>query len=48
RSEFVRLQYGNEVYSIFKRIKHIFDPANILNPGKIISKKSTITKNLKI
>ena len=48
RSEFVRLQYGNEIYSIFKRIKNLFDPANILNPGKIISKKSTITKNLKI
>jgi len=47
RSEFVRLQYGNEVYSIFKKIKKEFDPNNILNPGKIISNQSTITRNLK-
>ena len=39
RSEFVKLQYGNDIYSIFKQVKHIFDPANILNPGKIISHK---------
>lgn len=48
RSEFVKLQYGDEIYSLFKRIKHIFDPTNTLNPGKIISKGSTVTKNLKI
>ena len=48
RSEFVKLQYGNDIYSIFKQVKHIFDPANILNPGKIISHKSSVTKNLKI
>ena len=48
RSEFVKLQYGDEIYSLFKKIKHIFDPTNTLNPGKIISKKSTVTKNLKI
>ena len=39
RSEFVKLQYGNEVYSVFKRIKQEFDPKNILNPGKIITTK---------
>jgi FAD/FMN-containing dehydrogenase len=48
RSEFVRLQYGNEVYSVFEKIKNRFDPQNILNPGKIISCKTTVTKNLKI
>jgi len=48
RSEFVKMQYGDEVYSIFKKIKSIFDPTNILNPGKIIAKGSTVTKNLKI
>ena len=48
RSEFVKLQYNNEVYSIFKKIKKQFDPKNILNPGKIISNQSTVTKNLKI
>jgi glycolate oxidase len=48
RSEFVRLQYGNEVYSIFEKIKKQFDPKNILNPGKIISNQSTLTRDLKI
>jgi FAD/FMN-containing dehydrogenase len=48
RSEFVKLQYGNDAYSLFKKIKHIFDPTNILNPGKIISQGSTVTRNLKI
>ncbi|MDH3312419.1 MAG: FAD-binding oxidoreductase [Nitrosopumilus sp.] len=46
RSEFIRKQYGKENYEIFKEIKHYFDPENILNPGKIISMKSTIIKNL--
>ena len=48
RSEFVKLQYGNQVYSIFENIKKQFDPKNILNPGKIISNQSTMTRNLKI
>jgi FAD/FMN-containing dehydrogenase len=47
RSEFIKLQYGPKNYQIFKEIKKIFDPNNILNPGKIITKKSTIIKNLK-
>jgi len=48
RSEFVKLQYNNKVYSVFKKIKKEFDPKNILNPGKIISNQSTVTKNLKM
>jgi glycolate dehydrogenase FAD-linked subunit len=48
RSEFVKLQYGYEVYSLFKKIKRFFDPTNTLNPGKIIAQGSTVTKNLKI
>ena len=48
RSEFVKLQYDNQTYSVFEKIKKQFDPQNILNPGKIISNQSTVTKNLKI
>lgn len=48
RSEFVKLQYGNDVYCVFKKIKQEFDPNNILNPDKIITSKSIMTKNLKI
>ena len=46
RSEFIKKQYGKENYKIFKEIKHYFDPENVLNPGKIISMKSTVIKNL--
>lgn len=46
RSEYVKKQYGPINYKIFKELKNMFDPSNILNPGKIISHKSTIIKNL--
>lgn len=46
RSEFIKKQYGVKNHQIFKEIKKLFDPNNILNPGKIISKKSTIINHL--
>ena len=46
RSEFVKKQYGKKNYQLFKEIKNLFDPNNILNPGKIISNKSSIIENL--
>ncbi|MDH3658223.1 MAG: FAD-binding oxidoreductase [Nitrosopumilus sp.] len=46
RSEFVRRQYGAKNYEVFKEIKKFFDPEDILNPDKIITKKSTIIENL--
>ena len=46
RSEFIKKQYGAKNYKVFKEIKKFFDPKNVLNPGKIITKKSTITENL--
>ena len=46
RSEFIKRQYGKENYEIFKKIKQIFDPYSLLNPGKIITNSSTIVKNL--
>ncbi len=36
RSKFVKLQYGTKNYNDFKKIKKLFDPDNILNPGKIV------------
>ena len=48
RSEFIKMQYGTKTYSVFKNIKKQFDPENILNPGKIISNHSTVTRDLKI
>jgi len=46
RSEFIKKQYGAKNYEVFRIIKSFFDPTNILNPGKIITKKSTMIKNL--
>jgi len=46
RSEFIKKQYGAKNYKVFKEIKKFFDPKNVLNPGKIITKKSTIIENL--
>ena len=34
---FVERQFGNELYQVMKRIKKAFDPANVLNPGVLIS-----------
>ncbi|MDH3204724.1 MAG: FAD-binding oxidoreductase [Nitrosopumilus sp.] len=48
RSEFIKTQYGNNNYKIFKEIKRLFDPKNVLNPGKVITKKSTIIENLEV
>jgi FAD/FMN-containing dehydrogenase/Fe-S oxidoreductase len=41
RSAFLRNQYG-ELYGVFRRVKEIFDPQNLLNPGKIISEEDRI------
>ena len=35
RGEFIPTLMGKEVYSLFKEIKHVFDPQNLFNPGKI-------------
>ncbi len=36
RTEFVKLQYGNKTYSIFRKVKRFLDPTNTFNPGKIV------------
>ena len=33
RGPYIRLQYGEEMYQIFRKVKQIFDPYNTLNPG---------------
>lgn len=45
-SEFVKRQYGNQNYDAFKAAKKFFDPYGILNPGKKITGRSAIMKNL--
>ena len=36
RGEFIPLMFGEQVYGAMKRLKSVFDPNGILNPGKII------------
>jgi D-lactate dehydrogenase len=45
---FVELEWGSDAYELMKRIKNIFDPKNLLNPGVIINEdKKAHIKNLK-
>ncbi|MDX1946746.1 MAG: anaerobic glycerol-3-phosphate dehydrogenase subunit C [Pirellulaceae bacterium] len=36
RTPFVRLQFG-PLYDVFREVKRIFDPQNLLNPGKVVA-----------
>lgn len=37
RAAYVRRQYGDAYYELLKGVKQLFDPAGILNPGKIVN-----------
>jgi anaerobic glycerol-3-phosphate dehydrogenase C subunit len=48
RAAFLRKQYGDEFYNLLYEIKKIFDPASLLNPGKIINDNPDVmVENLK-
>ncbi len=36
RGEFIRMMVGDECYALFERVKRVFDPQGIFNPGKIV------------
>jgi len=36
RAEFIPLMIGDKNYELLKRIKHVFDPNNVFNKGKIV------------
>jgi D-lactate dehydrogenase len=45
---YVELEWGREAYALMGRIKHIFDPRNLLNPGVILTRDAeTHIRNLK-
>jgi FAD/FMN-containing dehydrogenase/Fe-S oxidoreductase len=46
RSEFNRELFGADLYEAMRRVKGLFDPANILNPGKIVDAPA-MTDNLR-
>jgi len=41
RSCFVAEQYG-PLYAVFREVKDIFDPHNLMNPGKIVTEERTL------
>ena len=48
RAAFVRRQYGDQYYELLCKIKTIFDPHNLMNPGKILnSDPDVMVKNLR-
>ena len=48
RAAFIRQQYGDEYYELLCKIKKIFDPEGLLNPGKIINDDPDVmVKNLR-
>ena len=47
RTWFIRKQFG-PLYDVFREVKRIFDPQNLLNPGKVVADvPQPITKNLR-
>ncbi len=47
RSWFLRRQVG-PLYEVFREVKRIFDPKNLLNPGKVVAEvPQPLTKNLR-
>ncbi len=47
RTWFLRRQFG-PLYDVFREVKRIFDPQNILNPGKVVAGvPQPLTKNLR-
>ena len=47
RGEFIPFMLGEHNYQLIKNMKHVWDPENILNPGKIID-TPPITDNLRL
>ncbi len=46
RSEYNKKFFGDKLYNAFRDVKKIFDPDNLMNPGKIVDAPS-ITENLR-
>lgn len=42
RTAFLRSQYG-ELYRVFQQVKELFDPHNLLNPGKVLTDDPHLT-----
>jgi FAD/FMN-containing dehydrogenase/Fe-S oxidoreductase len=43
RGEFIPRYYGAQLYEVFRQVKQLFDPAGLMNPGKIVDTPSMIS-----
>lgn len=46
RGEFIPRFFGNEIYEAFRQLKALFDPHNLMNPGKIVDSPSMTDPSL--
>lgn len=37
RTPYIGMQYGRQMLELFRKVKELFDPANLLNPGKKVT-----------
>lgn len=48
RGRYLESMFGREVYTIFRRVKSVFDPVNVLNPSKkMVDDPSVMVQNLR-
>jgi Fe-S oxidoreductase len=43
RGEFIPRYYGPQLYEAFRQVKGLFDPAGLMNPGKIVDSPSMVS-----
>ena len=46
RGQFIPRFFGDELYQAFRQLKGLFDPHNLMNPGKIVDSPSMIDASL--
>jgi FAD/FMN-containing dehydrogenase len=46
RAPYLREEWGDSIFTYFKKVKNIFDPDDILNPGAMFSESNDITSML--
>ncbi|MHA2090636.1 MAG: anaerobic glycerol-3-phosphate dehydrogenase subunit C, partial [Candidatus Kariarchaeaceae archaeon] len=48
RGQYIKEQYGEEIYNLFLQVKKTFDPKDIMNPGiKVTTRSVHLTDNLR-
>lgn len=47
RVDYIKFQYGEEVYQLFRRVKQIFDPENVMNPGKKVADQPALLRDMR-